>query len=319
MSSYISFRDMCVGCYNCVSYCPTSAIEIINTSWSAGTSTEYNNYDPSVDDGLCIECDICAYDCPTNNILIQGFSPHNGSGDGGSSSEGSGDNSSNNEDSLKPPCEVLNNMSKAGSKFRLYFDQLKGLTGASIEHGYVNYNGNEIEDASLRNLFYLMNSVGDGESVSSTMLNNVNAFGYIHTHRDQELIASIHSLADIHAYILMVNRRFKNGYSYDNTYGIVIGGQGTYSINITDITKFNIANITRDQFDEFWVIFSNDYEKEWENVTNDTISIENFMINLLGKYYDQLGMSLFNLDSKNNNWSKVVKGNNNKPEYEKEC
>lgn len=323
MFQHISFRDTCIGCNRCIDVCSTNAITIIHTTLHVGTADPYNYYKAVIDDGACIECDLCAPECPTGNILIDGMSPTGGGGiDPDDSNGGEDPNGGTNNNPADPPCKTMNNRSRAGSKFSKTLESLDKLLHLPIEKGFVNYNGPEVKDDRLRDLFYAMDSNENGESVYSPMLKDKNAFGYLHTHRDREQIASIHSFADLRAYIELVERRVKNNYSYDNTYGIVVGAQGIYSLNVTDISKFKLNEMTKREISSFWNNLYVQYDADWKLVSNDYyVETEKFMTNLLSKFYDKLGISLFKYDSQNRNWGKINKGKNanSSPTYDYGC
>lgn len=59
-TSYISKVDeeICIGCETCVEYCPTEAIEMVNSK-------------ANIDESRCIGCGVCAHKCPEEAIQLE--------------------------------------------------------------------------------------------------------------------------------------------------------------------------------------------------------------------------------------------------------
>ena len=233
-------------------------------------------------------------------------------GDGGGSNPGDGPQDPGDWTGTAPdpgaqtdPCQSLKNKLDAplqnNKSFKTRLQELKNFVPNSVdEKGYGNQNPNEDPNinSDITNQYnpLLQVTKPDGSKAARMLVVGPQMFGYMHTHPDQPSTRGVHSMAEFRVFLNMVKERLRNDMPVDNTYGIVVGNHGVYSLKIDDMSKFltgyySIHN--RTEFDKFWDKFEKDYKKLMQTIDtypNTKDGNEKALLKLLKTVEDMTGI-----------------------------
>lgn len=246
-----------------------------------------------------------------------GYTPTDPNPGGGG---GSGGGNSGNNGPPQTPCQSLkakmNEPKVNNNSFKTRLQELKNFVpGSNHEKGYVNQNPNEnpSTNTTTTNQYNFLPTITLPNGTNAVVLSiaGPHIFGHMHTHPDDLNSRAIHSLADIQAYLRMLKFRDDYGMRLDNTYSIVVGKHGVYSLKIDDPSAFseNYYIMTREEFNEFWNQFRKDYEKFLSTTTlypNTKVGNEKALLNLLKPYISQTGLGLYRATDDLTNWEKIT-------------
>lgn len=119
---------------------------------------------------------------------------------------------------------------------------------------------------------------------------------------------------------MVIKRSGFSGYSIEDTYCIVVGSHGIYSLKIEDFSKFNAWTLQYDTKGErykFFVEFERKYFKIREH-ENSRTNNERSILKMLNEYYDDLGIGLYRAVEVNGamtGWERMTLNENNNPAF----
>jgi len=225
-------------------------------------------------------------------------------------------------DEGETPCQSL--ALKTDANFRYYINRLKSLLNSPDENGYFNYNPNEVpgQNSNATNQYNIMSSKtrADGKKRVRTTVAGPQVFGYMHTHPIDDDVMGVHSTGDIFAFAELLTKRSSYGYSLSETYCIVVGEHGIYSLKLEDFSKFNDWTLEYDTETKRRKFFE-DFEKKYFDLRaheSTRTNNERSILKMLDQYYDDLGIGMYRAVESNNTitgWERMTLSENGNPEF----
>lgn len=235
-----------------------------------------------------------------------GLDPQDGGGGGG------------NNNNL-PACQSLNNklneplQNEQNFETRIEFLKQK-VFNSGDEWGFINQNPSEDPNinSNANNQYNpaRAKTLDDGRKAVIFDIYGPHIFGYMHTHPNNETTMGIHSAADILEFLKMVKYRYEMGLSTDDTYGIVVGNHGVYSLKIDNINDFmaGYGSYSGDLLREFIDNFKENYRDKVANrpiSDNNQSKNEKALLQFLDLIKSDTGIGLYRATNDLNGWHKL--------------
>lgn len=231
-------------------------------------------------------------------------------------SGGSGDNNPN-----QTPCQSLT-LKIMQHNFQSKLSDLRSKLSLAYETGHANYNPNErVPAGNGTNAYEAMIPVTNAKGLPALKAENLgpDVFGFMHTHPITSEFMGVHSVGDIKSFMNLLRRREANGYSLQDTYSIVVGNHGTYSIKLEDFDKFNAWQLQfgysgedRIKYNKYFEKMEKEYKKINEH-PNTREENEKAILKLLGMYYSDLGVGIYRRSDDRLGWDRMTLDDNGKP------
>lgn len=240
------------------------------------------------------------------------------SGEDPSDMGGGGGGSDNNQH--HDPCKNLKNKLKNDNMFKQKLTDLKPkVSDTQREHGFINTNpkDNPNLNSAAQNVYLNPKSAESGSINFGINYYIPEIFGFAHTHPTKENSLGIPSITDINTYLNMLKARADRGLSNNDSYGIVVGNYGIYTMmlennqNFLDVYNNNTSATAK----EFWKRFEDNYKYRMSYYfsTLDDISknnMEKFITEVFKKFYHETGIVMYRMTDDMNSWEKLEFDNN---------
>lgn len=313
----------------------TGDVNVVDTqgnSKAAGTYVCTFSVEPVYDYPECTCKQIIGYDVAVTCAFVPSGGGSGGGGSGGGGNGGSGDDPTGPGGGLPTdpvtgqggnPCQALN-AKLMDTQFIQKISDLKSLLNPYHENGFFNYNPSEVQgqQSNQTNKYNIMGSYTkpDGTKTVKTTVDGPQVFGLMHTHPTNEKSMGVHSSADILTFIELIIGRASFNYSISDTYCIVVGSHGIYSLKLEDLSKLEnwvLEYDTKTKRKKYFIEFEKKYFKmrEHENIKTNN---ERSLLQMLDQYYDDLGIGIYRAVEVNNNltgWQRMSLNANRNPKF----
>ncbi|GEM_PF-3194911 len=242
-------------------------------------------------------------------IIPGGYNPAEGGGGGGGTTSPPND-----------ACKSLNNKLKNDSVFKQKLADLKPkINDLNYEHGFANTNpkDNPNLNTASQNAYLNAKSATEGSINFGMSYDTPQFFGFAHTHPTKDSSLGVPSFADIRTFLTLLKSRADNGLSNNDSYGIVVGNYGIYSMKLENNQNFLDVynNNTSSTAKEFWKRFGDKYEElkgKYFPTLNDINKnkMEQFIADIFKQFYHEIGIVMYRMTDNMNGWEKLELENN---------